>query len=171
MPRLFVFADIHGSLGSWLTVRALLKNNDTLAVAGDLFDTRYGNYGNPDFMPEDIRSDLGSLGNDFHYVYGNCDVERFCPGYDHEKIFEAFGKTIGIHHGHKPFSQPGQIDILIQGHTHLCNLEEKNGLIYMNPGSITAPRNSLATYGMITSQGVALVELKTGKPLSELTFD
>lgn len=171
MSRLLVFADIHGSLASWLTIRALLKTNDRLAIAGDLFDTRYGHHGNPDFMPDDIRADLKAINTRFYYIYGNCDVEQFCPGYRHEQIFEVYGKTIGIHHGHKPFSQPGRIDLLIQGHTHLCNLEQKEGLILMNPGSITAPRNGMPTYGIITGQGAFLVALKTGKKLAALPFD
>ncbi len=171
MPRLLVFADIHGSLSSWLTVKALLSRGDCLAVAGDLFDTRYGNYGNPDFHPDEIRSDLKTLPHHLHYVYGNCDVERFYPGHAHEKIFQAFGKAVQMHHGHKPFSAPGHGEIIIQGHTHLCNLEKKNGTIYMNPGSITSPRNRLSTYGIIDSSGICLVELKTGTPLAAVPFD
>ncbi|WDP93009.1 MAG: YfcE family phosphodiesterase [Desulfobacter sp.] len=171
MSRLLVFADIHGSLGAWLTVRALLSGDDSLAVAGDLFDTRYGNYGNPDFQPDEIRSDLRALNHSLHYVYGNCDAASFCPGYENEKIFEVFGKRIGIHHGHRAFSDSIGLDVLIQGHTHLCHLERQNGLILMNPGSITSPRNQLATYGMVDANGAALVELKSGKILAAIPFE
>ena len=170
MSRLLVFADLHGSLSSWLTVRALLTEEDSLAIAGDLFDTRYGNYGNPDFQPGEIRSDLKNL-DPFYYVYGNCDVERFYPGQVHEIKFRIFGKTIQMHHGHQPLSHTDAADIIIQGHTHLCHLEKKQDKFHMNPGSITSPRNSLATYGIIDPEGICLVELKTGTPLASLSFD
>ncbi len=170
MSRLLVFADLHGSMSSWLTVKALLSKEDRIAIAGDLFDTRYGNYGNPDFKPNEIRSDLKTLTHPLYYVYGNCDVERFYPGHTHKINFSAFGKTIQMHHGHKPLSNPGPIDIIIQGHTHLCQLEKKKGSIYMNPGSLTSPRNSPATYGIIDSTGISIVELKTGTSLAALGF-
>ena len=46
MPKLIVTADVHGSFSSWLTIKALLKNQDQLAIAGDLFDTKYGSFSN-----------------------------------------------------------------------------------------------------------------------------
>ena len=52
MNKLIVTADVHGSFGSWLTLKQLMKPGDKLVIAGDLFDTRYGNYSNPDFQPE-----------------------------------------------------------------------------------------------------------------------
>ncbi len=171
MSRLLVFADIHGSLSSWLTVQALLSKEDSLAIAGDLFDTRYGNYGNPDFAPDDIRSSVRQLTHPLYYVYGNCDIEGFFPGQAHEKTFEMFGKTILIHHGHKGLADKTEPDIIIQGHTHLCRLEKNKDVIYMNPGSITSPRNRLATYGIIDRTGICLVELKTKTPLAVIPFD
>ncbi|MCG8620045.1 MAG: YfcE family phosphodiesterase [Desulfobacterales bacterium] len=171
MERILVTADIHGSLSTWLTVRALLGEKDGLAVAGDLFDTRYGHYGHPDFRPEDIRSDLKQFPHPFYYVYGNCDVSGFCPGYDREKTFHAFGKSVFIHHGHRPVPAGCSADIIIQGHTHLCHLEEKDGTIFINPGSITHPRNQLATYGWIDPSGVRLVDLKTGNPIVAIPFN
>lgn len=169
--RLLVTADVHGSLSTWLTIRALLGERDGLAVAGDLFDTRYGNHGHPDFRPGDIRSDLKQFPHPFHYVYGNCDVSGFFPGYLHEKTFSAFGKTIFIHHGHCPVPAGCTADIIIQGHTHLCHLEKTGPTIFMNPGSITHPRNQTPTYGWIDANGARLIALKTGRPIAEISFD
>ena len=170
MKRLLIFADIHGSLAAWLTVTALLKTGDGLAVAGDLFDTRYGSYGNPDFSPDQIKTDVKTLNHPLYYVYGNCDVEGFCKGFSHEKTFEAFGKTIFIHHGHKAWQMTDKADIIIQGHTHLPQLEEKGNRIFMNPGSIALPRNSLATYGILDAKGIRLVDLNSGDVLASLLF-
>ncbi len=170
MGNILVTADLHGSLSTWLTVKALLSKDDSLAVAGDLFDTRYGHYGHPDFQPDQIRSDLPELAHPLYYVYGNCDVEGYCPGYGPKKTFQAFNKSIFIHHGHRIVPDNCKADIVIQGHTHLCHLEKKNGTIFMNPGSMTYPRNSLASYGWIDDTQVSLVELKTGKTLASIPF-
>ena len=170
MNRLFVFSDLHGSLAGWLTIRALMEQGDGLAVAGDLFDTRYGRDGNPDFHPEHIRSDLKTFEPLFFYVYGNCDVQAFFPGFHHQQTFTAFDKTVFIHHGHRPVPADCGADIIIQGHTHLCELNLHEDTIRLNPGSIALPRNSLPSYGMIDADGVHLIELASGKPLKSILF-
>ena len=170
MKRLFVFSDLHGSLSGWLTILALLSEGDGLAVAGDLFDTRYGQYGNPDFQPEQIRADLKSFGHPFYYVYGNCDVAGFFPGYESSQTFSACGKRIFLHHGHRPVPEDCGADIVIQGHTHLCELESRQGILFMNPGSIALPRNSMPSYGIIDNSGARLIQLKTGEPLASVAF-
>ncbi len=170
MSKLIITADIHGSYNSWLTIKALLKKDDSLAVAGDLFDTIYGSYSDPDFRPEAIKEDLKSFCHPIYYVYGNCDSENFTPGYKHSVLFKSFNKKIYLHHGQRPFNRTQHLDIIIQGHTHLCRLEKKNNQIFMNPGSIARPRNSQATYGVIDKTAASLIELKTGKTLTCIEF-
>ncbi|MBU8912210.1 MAG: YfcE family phosphodiesterase [Desulfobacterales bacterium] len=170
MNKLIVTADIHGSYSSWLTMKNLLKPSDKLAIAGDLFDTRYGNYSNTNFQPESIKNDLKTFKHHFYYVYGNCDVPSFFPGFDKIMEFRAFNKQILLSHGHRPFTCSANIDIIIQGHTHNCFLEKKDGQIFMNPGSITSPRNGVYSYGVIEKDSASLIELKTGNKLITMDF-
>lgn len=169
MERLLVFSDLHGSLSAWLTVKALAGPGDAVAIAGDLFDTRYGSYNEPDFAPDQIRSTIAGLDFKLFYIYGNCDVEGFCKGFSHELRFTAFDKTIFMHHGHKNNRIPEGTDIIIQGHTHLPQLEKIQTRIHLNPGSIALPRNDTATFAVIDSNSVSLVAL-SGKKLASLTF-
>ncbi len=168
MGRLLITADLHGSLNAWLTITALLKENDSLVVAGDLFDTRYGSYGNPDFAPDQIKTAVNELNTPLYYVYGNCDVTAFFPGKTHDLDFQYIGKKIFVHHGHQGVPRDCRADIIIQGHTHVCALEQKGKQIFLNPGSITHPRNSLPSYGIIEGNLAQIMELKTGKPLISL---
>ncbi|WP_300463070.1 YfcE family phosphodiesterase [Desulfobacula sp.] len=170
MKNLFITADIHGSYGSWLTMKQLLTPNDGLAIAGDLFDTRYGNYANIDFQPESIKRDLQTFKHHFYYVYGNCDSPSFFPGSSTAMAFTAFNKKILLCHGHRPYPCSKETDIIIQGHTHLCSLEKKESIIFMNPGSITCPRNGLYTYGVIDNTSAHLIDLKTGDKLITIDF-
>jgi hypothetical protein len=165
MKKLIVTADIHGSYSSWLTLKNLLGPLDELAIAGDLFDTKYGNFTHIDFQPESIKKELAALDHPFYYVYGNCDSPSFFPGFEPKMEFSAFSKDILIAHGHRSFTCPGNIDIIIQGHTHMCSLKKEGGQIFMNPGSMTRPRNGIFTYGMIENNLASLVELKTGNKL------
>ncbi len=168
MGRLFITADLHGSLNAWLTITALVREDDSLVVAGDLFDTRYGSYGNLDFAPDQIKTAVKKLNIPFYYVYGNCDVTSFFPGHTHGLNLQCLGKKIYIHHGHRGVPRDCRADIIIQGHTHVCALGKKEKQIFLNPGSITHPRNSLPSYGLIDQNSARIMELKTGKPLISL---
>jgi hypothetical protein len=170
MERLLVFSDLHGYLSAWLTVKALAGPGDAVAIAGDLFDTRYGNYNASDFAPEQIRSTIADLDFKLFYIYGNCDVEGFCKGFSHELSFKAFDKNIFMHHGHKDTLMiPRGTDIIIQGHTHLPELEKTKNYIHLNPGSIAVPRNGMATFAVIDSSSVSLMAL-SGEKLASLSF-
>jgi len=166
--KFLVTADIHGSLSTWLTIRALMAPRDVLVIAGDLFDTRYGHFSHPDFDPEAIRQDLSGIRHKFYYVYGNCDVPAFFPGYDHSLLFTAENKKIFLHHGHHRGRISSDTDIIIQGHTHVWSLEEQQGKIFLNPGSITRPKKGAATYGIIDDRSVCIMDLQTGSPIASL---
>lgn len=170
MKKLIVAADIHGSYSAWLTLKALLGPLDELAIAGDLFDTKYGDFTHLDFQPESIKKELADFDHSFYYVYGNCDSPSFFPGFEMQMAFTAFHKNIFITHGHCSFACPENIDIVIQGHTHTGLLEQENGQIFMNPGSISRPRNGMFTYGMIENNLASLVELQTGNKLLTIAF-
>lgn len=170
MTRLFVTADIHGSLDTWMTIKALMKPSDCLVIAGDLFDTRYGNYSHTDFQPEFIREDIQKLSQKVYYVYGNCDVPSFFPGYGSTLGFTRFEKTIFLHHGHGTPPIPENTDIIISGHTHCCFLEKKGSRIFMNPGSLTNPRNRVYTYGIIDKFKAEIWDLKTGDSIGAIAI-
>jgi uncharacterized protein len=159
--KFLITADIHGSINTWMTLRALMAADDILVIAGDLFDTRYGHFGHPDFSPETIRKDLSAINQTVYYVYGNCDVPCFFPGHDHTLSFTAGNKKTFLHHGHLRVSVPSDADLIIQGHTHVWRLEKKHGRIFMNPGSMTRPKKGGATFGLFDDTGVHIMDLTT----------
>ncbi len=168
MSKLIITADIHGSYSAWLTILNLMNKGDALAIAGDLFDTRYGNYSNADFKPETIKKELNSFQNSFYFVYGNCDTHSFFPGFDNYLHFEYESKKIFLYHGHMTPDFNLDTNIIIQGHTHLCSLSKKEKQIFMNPGSISRPRNGLYTYGVIEKAWAHLIELRSGEKLTSI---
>ncbi len=42
MSKLIIAGDIHGYYSAWQQITHLLSKNDTLAITGDFFDTKYG---------------------------------------------------------------------------------------------------------------------------------
>jgi putative phosphoesterase len=168
--KLFITADIHGSLNTWLTILALMEKSDALVIAGDLFDTRYGNPCHPDFDPETIRRDMATVDKPVYYVYGNCDEPRFFPGHGHSLTFSANGRTVFLHHGFPRVPVPNDMDIIIQGHTHLWSLEKGNQRIFLNPGSLARPRKGPATFGVLDQTHVSVRSLDTGTLLKTVAL-
>ena len=171
MSRLLITADVHGSYGSWMTIKSLLTPEDALVVAGDLFDTRYGHWNSPDFQPAYIRDDLQKIKNRIYYVQGNCDEPSFYPGQVNTLKIEFMDLKIFLHHGHRHLNQiPPGVNLIIQGHTHLASLEIIHNTFFLNPGSLTSPRNGLYTYGIVTANRIQLMNLKTGAELNSLSL-
>ena len=82
-------------------------------------------------------------------VKGNCDFEDV----EDEIAFEVEGKTIFVCHGDKYGVKYGieqleqraksiGADIVIFGHTHIPLCIEIDNIIYLNPGSLSLPRES-----------------------------
>ena len=162
MSRLLITADVHGSYSTWITLKSLLKPDDILVVAGDLFDTRYGRRNSPDFQPNQIRDNLKEMKNKVYYVYGNCDESSFYPGQFHMLEFQFMGLNIFLHHGHTPLNAISpRTNLIIQGHTHLASLEKRQHTFFLNPGSLTSPRNGLYTYGIVDNNKIQLMNIKT----------
>ena len=101
----------------------------------------------------------------FHIVSGNCDGFSFYPNVGLE-ILE--GKRIMYTHGHtysvkygitklKEAAVNNQYDIVLYGHTHISSILYENEVYYVNPGSVSSPRDgSKASYAVIdiTDKGI-----------------
>lgn len=163
MNRLIISADIHGSLSSWIFLESLVGKTDGLAIAGDLFDTIYGNYSDPDYSPESIKKALAKFSRPFFYVWGNCDNANFYPGAAHSLEFRFNNLPVFMHHGHRhDIEVPAHARLVIQGHSHHAVLEKKERTVFFNPGSITVPRSGIATYGVLEENEIHLVAVATG---------
>lgn len=82
-------------------------------------------------------------------VRGNCDaeVDQMVLGFPimaDYGVIELGGRFAYLTHGHvygednPPKLKRG--DILIQGHTHMQRCVEKDGVLYLNPGSVSIPK-------------------------------
>ena len=95
-------------------------------------------------------------------VRGNCDTEvdqmvlEF-PILADYALLEANGATVFITHGHKhnltalPPLKPG--DVLLHGHTHIPACIGQDGITYLNPGSVSIPKEGSAHSYMVLEGG------------------
>lgn len=109
--------------------------------------------------PYDLVIHLGDLegAEDYLEAAAACPVEAVRGNNDYfsdlpdEKVIEVAGKQVLITHGHYYYVAAGveklikeamgrNIDIVMFGHTHRPLLRQKRGLVVLNPGSLSYPR-------------------------------
>lgn len=158
--KLMIASDIHGSAYYCRKmIEAYHKEGaDRLLLLGDLLYHGPRNDLPKDYNPKEVISMLNAIKKDLLCVRGNCDTEvdqmvldfpilaEYC-------LLELDGRTIFATHGHNfnpdnlPMLKEG--DILLNGHTHIPANQNMGTYTYMNPGSISIPKEGSAHGYMI----------------------
>lgn len=113
---------------------------------------------------EDIKELIKDFKGVVYGVRGNCDYSTIYPT---EQILDILGKKIFITHGHlyrvknnlnNIYYKAKELnaDIVLFGHTHEHVLTEEDGIVLMNPGSISLPR--------LRGRYIGFIELEEEKP-------
>lgn len=172
--KLFFASDLHGSLPATQKVLDCFEKSgaDQLILLGDLL---YHGPRNPlpeGYDPKAVAASLNQYASRLISVRGNCDAEvdqmmlNFPCLADYAIVY-ADGYRFYITHGHLFDSQhlpplnPG--DIFVHGHFHIPMLEEKNGIIIVNPNSAALPKQGVAGYGLYENHQLGLYDLQTNE--------
>lgn len=151
--KLMIASDIHGSA---YYCRKLLEaydreKADKLILLGDILYHGPRNDLPREYAPKEVIAMLNSKKDDIMCVRGNCDTEvdqmvlEF-PIMSEQALIYFNNKTIYLAHGHKlddrdmPMMKEG--DVLICGHTHVPKCEKRGKYTYMNPGSVSIPKEN-----------------------------
>ncbi len=168
--KIMFLSDIHGSI-KFLNMamnRYEEEKADKIVLLGDLLEgsNRLADYF---YNPEEVAELLNQHKDKIIAVSGNCDCMAdqkmldFSIGDNFVEI--EFGKRkIFATHGHRynieNMPNLNQGDIFIQGHLHVPTAETFNGVYYLNPGSVSLPRqNSKNSYGILTDDMFLIKDL------------
>ena len=148
-----IASDIHGS-GYYcekLLEAYCREQADRLLLLGDILYHGPRNDLPRDYAPKKVIGMLNERKQDILCVRGNCDTEvdqmvlQF-PVLADYAVLTAGERLIYVTHGHVynsgklPPLHPG--DILLHGHTHIPACEESDTHIYLNPGSVSIPKEN-----------------------------
>lgn len=155
-----IASDIHGSAYYFEKLMHAYKNQkaDRLVLLGDILYHGPRNDLPKDYAPKKIIPQLNAMKNEILCVRGNCDAEVDGMVLDFDIMAEYALLPIGSHtvfitHGHKfnkenpPMLKPG--DVLLHGHTHIPACEDCGDYTYLNPGSVSIPKEN-SHHGYIT---------------------
>lgn len=158
--KYMIASDIHGSkYYADLMSRAFYSEKaDRLILLGDLLYHGPRNDLPEGYDPKGVIDILNALKEKIIAVRGNCDAEvdqmvLSFPIMADYAVLPYGEKNIYLSHGHiygeeNPLKlQKG--DILICGHTHVPKCSDKGNFIYMNPGSVSIPKE-MSPHGYMT---------------------
>ena len=163
----YLFAsDIHGSAYYCRKLIEACKEEkaDRLILLGDLLYHGPRNDLPKNYAPKEVASMLNSLKNEILAIRGNCEAEvdqmmlEFPVLADYAAIMTAAGQTIYLTHGHhynidNPLPMK-EGDVMIYGHTHVPLDEVKDGIRFLNPGSVSIPKQDSGHGYIVLEDGI-----------------
>lgn len=165
--KLLIASDIHGSAYYCeLFLKAFEREGaDRILLLGDILYHGPRNDLPKDYAPKKVIEMLNPLKDKLFCVRGNCDTEvdqmvlNF-PVLADYSVIPVGERLIYATHGHNyneaklpPISNG---DILLNGHTHIPKCTEHENYIYMNPGSVSIPKENSPHSYMIFENGIFL---------------
>lgn len=174
--KVLVVSDIHGSSYYAEKIKEIVEreNPEQIILLGDLYYHGPRNELSQEYAPMKVAEVLNSLKDKLLVVKGNCDaeVDEMISDFKFEDhlLLDVNGKKIYFTHGHKyniekiPYED---FDILIYGHIHQGFIQEKEGYLFANPGSISLPKCGTEHSYLILEEDKFILKDVEGKILQE----
>ena len=158
--KLMIASDIHGSAFYCRKMLEAFKNEhaDRLLLLGDILYHGPRNDLPKDYAPKEVISMLNGIKENILCVRGNCDAEvdqmvlEF-PVLNEQIFLSIDGTDMLAVHGHKPFPAVKSGTVILSGHTHVPKIAQENGVIFINPGSVSIPKENSAHGYIIFEHG------------------
>lgn len=138
MKRILVLSDTHRHVSLSLRVIPAIKPDAIIHLGDMVSDAEEIEACFPDIPLYNVRGN-----NDYAFI-------------DSERVFEIFGIKFFCAHGHTLRVERGierakeeNCKAFLYGHTHIGKCEYTDGILVMNPGSITRPRDGVFSFGVI----------------------
>lgn len=147
--KYLIVSDIHGDAKSAnFIVEAFNKYKCSgIVCLGDILYHGPRNNLPNDYAPKEVIKILNPISkNKFIAIKGNCDAEvdemvLDFPLFRHLDL-TINDLTVHLEHGHHLDEYKGDAKIVLYGHTHVSKIEIKNNQVFINPGSITLPKEN-----------------------------
>jgi len=162
--KIVVFSDNHRDVRAVERLVLLHPDADRILSLGD------------SEMREDELSALGIYGVKGNYPFEPEFPEELTTVFEGWKTFVAHGHRFGVKNGLYWLSERARAeacDLAFFGHTHTPFLGERDGVVFLNPGSAARPRQGSATYAVVEATEpevrIAIRDLETDRVLHSLT--
>lgn len=166
--KYLVISDIHGSSFFAKKINEIYnkENPDKIILLGDLYYHGPRNSLTEEYNPMEVANVLNSYKDIILCTRGNCDaeVDEMISEFKFEEYIEINinGIDFFFSHGHKynMDNVPPVGKVVVYGHFHTGFITEEYGTIFVNPGSISLPKNNTPnSYLIIDEEDLILKDL------------
>ncbi len=166
----FIASDIHGSAYWCRKMLAAFESSgaDRLVLLGDILYHGPRNDLPDEYAPKAVIEMLSPLKDKILAVRGNCEAEVDqmvlpFPVMADYAVISMGDHLVYLTHGHKftPDAPPPLSvgDVMLSGHTHIPMDEVKDGIRFVNPGSVSIPKAGSAHRCLLLSGDGAFTEV------------
>lgn len=164
--KYLIVSDIHGDYKSAEFIYHKFKEEkyDYILCLGDVLYHGPRNDLPEYYGPKQVIALLNDISDKIICVKGNCDaeVDQMVLNFKIIDFYDAKINGLNAHleHGHHFDQYTGNFNIVLSGHTHIPVLKKENQIIYLNPGSITLPKNgSKKGYAVWNENKISLITI------------
>ena len=175
--KYLIASDIHGS--AHYTKQLLLafekERADKLILLGDIYSHGPRNALPKEYSPMEVSALLNAVKDRLIVIKGNCDsqVDEMISDFDFIKgVCLNFGdKTAYLTHGHeynKDKPTKTKFDLVIYGHFHVGEIENKDGTVYICVGSVALPKNQSPRSYLTIENGEIILKSLDGEIINQI---
>lgn len=170
MVKLGFISDTHGGLEDTIQVLEGLNDAEQICHIGDVLYHGPRNDLPKNYNPKAL-AELLKAREDIVYVRGNCDadVDEMVLAHDlstKSRVIECDSYRFYLVHGYEE-TETERIQqaktlgcqVVVSGHTHVKVLEKKNGIIVLNPGSTTIPKDGSRSYAYYQNGEISIYDI------------
>lgn len=180
--KYLLISDIHGSYFYLEKIINIFNkgNFDKLIILGDILYHGPRNDLPKGYEPKKVVSLLNQYKDKIIAIKGNCDAEVDEMVLDfplHDKLILNLNdiNTLLVHGQHLKFDQDdiisNDIKIIFYGHYHVYKIENISNVFYINPGSISLPKEKINhTYIIFDDKNILIKDLLDDKTLEYLNI-
>ncbi len=147
--KLLIASDIHGSAHYTRILLEAFESEgaDRLVLLGDILYHGPRNDLPKEYAPKEVAALLNKYADRIIAIRGNCEAEvdslmlDFAVTPDYGVIFDG-ERSLYISHGHREIPKMPCGSVYITGHTHVPHDYTENGIRFLNPGSVSIPKNN-----------------------------
>ncbi len=175
-----LLSDTHGDIKAWEKAKIYLRDCDLVVHSGDVL---YHGIFNPileSYKPLLLAEELNKFPRPLHFSQGNCDSEVDQLALNYPLASPYLWLSLGdfsllAHHGHLysqaellKLAKKWGVNLILTGHTHSYQLKKEEGVLLVNPGSPSLPKDGKPpTLALLEKGRIKIVRLEDGVCLEE----
>ena len=180
--KLLIASDIHGSLKycNKLVEQYKKEGCDKLILLGDILYHGPRNDLPEEYNPKGVIALLNAMSDEILTVRGNCEAEVDDMVLDFNVLAEYAllyikNRLVFLTHGHKfnldNLQKIKKGDILFNGHTHISMIKKCGDILYVNPGSVSIPKEDTPRGYIILSENEIIHKNLDGDVLGKYSLE